>query len=122
MSNEDPFQKALREQLARDNLRRQAQGERTGLTDRRHRSDPTASSRVATPNVSGTSQNPEPTPDWLSGLNLSEAPVNLNPESDPIRRNVQAGGVSSQRLPASAESELDRIRRQLRKAYGRDES
>lgn len=122
MSNEDSFHKALREQLARDQLRRQAQGERTGLTDRRHRADPTASSRVATPNVSGTSQNPEPTPDWLSGLNLSEAPVNLNPESDPIRRNVQAGGVSSQRLPASAESELDRIRRQLRKAYGRDES
>ena len=35
----DPFHKALLSQMNQDKLRRQAQGERTGLTDRRHRAD-----------------------------------------------------------------------------------
>ncbi len=119
----DPFHKALLIQMNQDKLRRQAQGERTGLTDRRHRADPTARQRVPElPNVSAGNPHGQSTPDWVSQLPNHEVGINPIPEIDPIRRNVSIGGsASSQRLPANAESELEKIRQQLRRAYGRDD-
>ena len=119
MDFDDSLKKAVAAQQARDKLRRQAQGERTGLSDSKRRADPTRHQRTPEPKVSSREiQHPTGTPDWISQIQkqneTSEAP-NLIPESDPIRRNIQG---NNSRLLNNAEEELEKIRKQLRRAYG----
>lgn len=119
MDFDDSLKKAVAAQQARDKLRRQAQGERTGLSDSKRRADPTRHQRTPEPKVSSRDiQHPTGTPDWISQIQkqneTSEAP-NLIPESDPIRRNIQG---NQSRLLNNAEEELEKIRKQLRRAYG----
>jgi hypothetical protein len=119
MDFDDSLKKAVAAQQARDKLRRQAQGERTGLSDSKRRADPTRHQRTPEPKVSSRDiQHPTGTPDCISQIQkqneTSEAP-NLIPESDPIRRNIQG---NQSRLLNNAEEELEKIRKQLRRAYG----
>ena len=119
MDFDDSLKKAVAAQQAQDKLRRQAQGERTGLSDSKRRADPTRHQKTPEPKVSSKEiQHPTGTPDWISqiqhGQNNSGAPT-LIPESDPIRRNIQG---NQSRLLNSAEDELEKIRKQLRRAYG----
>ncbi len=118
MDFDDSLKKAVAAQQAKDKLRRQAQGERTGLTDSKRRADPTRHQKTPEPKVSARDiQHPTGTPDWISQIkkqNVSEAP-NLIPETDPIRRNIQG---NNSRLLNNAEAELQKIKKQLRRAYG----
>jgi len=116
MDFDDRLKRAVATQQAQDRLRRQAQGERTGLQDTRQRADPTQRQRTPEPKVSQTDiAHPSGTPDWVSQIRPEGSAPTLIPESDPIRLNIQG---NQSRLMKSAEEELEKIRQQLRRAYG----
>jgi len=69
MDYDDSLKKAVSAQQAQDKLRRQAQGERTGLQDTRKRADPTQRQRTPEPKVSKSEiAHPTATPDWVSQI------------------------------------------------------
>ena len=116
MDSDDSLKKAVAAQQARDKLRRQAQGERTGLQDTRKRADPTQLQLTPEPKVTPSEiAHPSGTPDWVSQIRPEGSAPTLIPEADPIRRNIQG---NQSRLLNNAEEELEKIRKQLRRAYG----
>jgi hypothetical protein len=108
--------KALAEEKRKNELRKQAQGSRTGLTDSKIRADPLRHIKVPDIQIRDT----EPTnPSWTKDIKETSLPA-TPPSEDTAIQTQHKYAVPNQRLLANAEQQLEDLRRQLRISYGLD--
>ena len=101
--------KALADEKRKNDLRKQAQGSRTGLTDSKLRADPLRNIRVPDIQIRDSAR---VNPSWTKDIKETS--------DDTAIQTQHKYAVPNQRLLNNAEQQLEDLRRQLRKSYGLD--
>ena len=108
--------KALADEKRKNDLRKQAQGSRTGLTDSKLRADPLRNIRVPDIQIRDSAR---VNPSWTKDIKETSLPA-TPPSDDTAIQTQHKYAVRNQRLLNNAEQQLEDLRRQLRKSYGLD--